>query len=191
MPRPPPLSSPPSLSQCPQGPTGPSSLAALQSLKKGPRRSVYLDLLYFILFHTQSNDDSFCKKDLICKRRPWGRTLYPPQAPPTRAPSPRWGEPRPSLEGRSQPGLCSQTLCSPGRLFPPCVRESVMFLACPPGGQCRGEGGNFWRRIKGLSTGPQGTFSIFLLSPFIKGTPETQKQQVFDPRSVSYPGSRV
>lgn len=42
---------------------------------------------------------------------------------------------RPSLEGRSQPGLCSQTSCSPGRLFPPRVRESVMFLACPPGGQ--------------------------------------------------------
>lgn len=55
-----------------------------------------------------------------------------------------------------------------------------MFLPCPPGGQWWG-GEDFWRWIKGLSTGLQGTFSVFLLSPFIEGTPEAQKQQVFDP----------
>lgn len=112
-----------------------------------------------------------------------GRTFC---TPPAWAPSPRWGWRRPSLEGRSQPGLCSQTLCSPGRLFPPCVRESVMFLACPPGGQCGGEEEFLETDQKPVHRATRDLLHLPPL-PFHRA----QKQQVFDPRSVSHPGSRA
>lgn len=121
----------------------------------------------FILYHTWGND-SFCKRYLICKRRPPKDTLsvttpLPPSLTPPR-------------RGRSPPGLCYQPLCTPFKdLFPLWVLDAP---SCLPSGH-QWVDGRFQVICQRLDRAAKDFRDLLPSLPFHRRAKLAQKQQVF------------